>query len=269
MLMGPAGRELWKQLHHAENYGTKIQFNAAEKFYNDFYKVYPSGIAWDTPLRSYKREVNEMKDMKTRIYPISARKPATDQKTITAIEGTVKKWQNIMAGGVDEGYNNCPLCEEFYRCLECPIKAKTGEVECDKTPYRDWVSHWERKHRKGDITKEKTIRCSICAGLAYQELDFLENLLKKHKEKGVEKLPGMLYYGGDHLDIKSKYSSDLHVLGFAGIEKAYLINLRDGCHFGPVDAPGVAGITEERFDKFFTSDIEYKVTLVKPSSRRP
>lgn len=51
-------------------------------------------------------------------------KMATYEETKEALEGAIKKWEKIYAGvGVDEGVDNCPLCELFDDddCTGCPV----------------------------------------------------------------------------------------------------------------------------------------------------
>jgi len=53
-----------------------------------------------------------------------------NKRTRTALEGSIKKWENIVAlKGGDNGVVNCPLCQEFYAgpedgesCDACPIR---------------------------------------------------------------------------------------------------------------------------------------------------
>jgi len=38
-----------------------------------------------------------------------------DAKALEALKGSIKKWERIVEGtGVDEGADNCPLCELFW-----------------------------------------------------------------------------------------------------------------------------------------------------------
>lgn len=73
-----------------------------------------------------------------------------DTKTCEALEGSIKKWELILAGeGRDEGYRNCPLCQMFNTpelnasrtgpaCEGCPVREETGEGGCRNTPYEKW-----------------------------------------------------------------------------------------------------------------------------------
>ena len=68
-----------------------------------------------------------------------------DHKTLTALRGSIAKWEAIVAGtGEDLGYKNCPLCAEFWDdgvCSGCPVSDATGEAGCAGTPYDDYLDH--------------------------------------------------------------------------------------------------------------------------------
>ena len=65
-----------------------------------------------------------------------------DKETAEALEGSIRKWEAIVAGtGKDEGINNCPLCQKFYldmRCDGCPVSIRTGKPVCEGSPYDHW-----------------------------------------------------------------------------------------------------------------------------------
>lgn len=73
--------------------------------------------------------------------------PAMDAETLTALQGSIAKWEAIVVGtGIDEGAYNCPLCVKFngfwfpevgYRgsCGQCPVKLSTKQEGCAGTPY--------------------------------------------------------------------------------------------------------------------------------------
>lgn len=72
-----------------------------------------------------------------------------DERTLKALEGSIKKWADIVAGtGVDEGTDNCPLCKEFFKkqtpkgpyCVGCPVADKANAVGCHSTPYISWAA---------------------------------------------------------------------------------------------------------------------------------
>lgn len=59
--------------------------------------------------------------------------------TLAALQGSIKKWEKIVEGiGLDCGRRNCPLCQLFPDCTNCPVAKHTGRVCCLCTPYIDW-----------------------------------------------------------------------------------------------------------------------------------
>ena len=61
-------------------------------------------------------------------------------EVIEALEGSIRKWQGIVAGTeVDKGAQNCALCQMFLlrrkSCKGCPVSAATGHSGCRQTPY--------------------------------------------------------------------------------------------------------------------------------------
>jgi len=71
-----------------------------------------------------------------------------DIETLKALKGSIKKWERIVEGtGVDEGADNCPLCE---------------------------IKHVDKKKMK--------VYCATCKELAQKELDFLRSLLPKEEK---------------------------------------------------------------------------------------
>jgi hypothetical protein len=63
-----------------------------------------------------------------------------DDETLAALKGSIAKWEAIVDGtGVDDGPDNCPLCEIFYakECIGCPVALKSGYPGCSNTPYED------------------------------------------------------------------------------------------------------------------------------------
>jgi len=114
-------------------------------------------------------------------------------KTLKVLKGSIKKWEKIVEGtGIDEGTDNCPLCELFYYkdCHGCPVYEKTNCPDCIDTPCGDWNEHIATKHKeKGDYK----VYCPVCKELAQKELDFLKSLLPrsqklKLKIKGIKKI---------------------------------------------------------------------------------
>lgn len=72
-----------------------------------------------------------------------------DPKTLIALRGSIAKWQAIVDGtGEDHGTANCPLCAMFYAgrddCAGCPVRAHTGQPNCEDTPYMDYIEAVEQ-----------------------------------------------------------------------------------------------------------------------------
>lgn len=65
-----------------------------------------------------------------------------DAKTLKALEGSIKKWEKIVARtGFDNGCGNCPLCRQFleHGCVGCPVVTRTGKTVCKGTPYSSFA----------------------------------------------------------------------------------------------------------------------------------
>src|SRR6202046_5807636 len=102
-----------------------------------------------------------------------------DEITLTALKGSIAKWEAIVAGtDTDRGGDNCPLCQMFYKpsgphyitCNGCPVSDATGQSHCDGSPY-EW-------YYIGKSPEELKI-------VAAAELDFLRSLLPQ-SDGGVE-----------------------------------------------------------------------------------
>lgn len=114
-----------------------------------------------------------------------------DEKTLTALRGSIAKWEAIVAGtGVDNGITDCPLCTLFYPAKrendgepcsrECPVVAVTNRSFCISSPYEAWLKH---HYLLGHHWDDKKIRCEECIRLANEELSFLKSLLPKDDER--------------------------------------------------------------------------------------
>lgn len=110
-----------------------------------------------------------------------------NKETLLALQGSIKKWEAIVAGtGWDKGANNCPLCQRFPfgRCHNedpfesnsennevCPVALKAGRAYCESTPYMDWIAtHGGRIPPVKVSTQEQLEAAKI-------ELTFLKSLL--------------------------------------------------------------------------------------------
>jgi hypothetical protein len=108
-----------------------------------------------------------------------AERSPMDADTLTALRGSIAKWQAIVDGtGIDDGVNNCPLCQKFngevlgrddepldedcegaWVCRGCPVAEATNRDHCGGTPYVAYCCDGKTRSR------------------AITELDFLISLL--------------------------------------------------------------------------------------------
>jgi len=111
-----------------------------------------------------------------------------DKETLEALKDAIEKWKNIEEGkGVDEGCDNCPLCnylrdEETDRidCQYCPVLTSgKGSMFCGNTPYDKWTLHYLQSHREFYYKFQRNARCPQCVQIAQEERKFLESLLPK------------------------------------------------------------------------------------------
>ena len=112
-----------------------------------------------------------------------------DTEALTALEGSIKKWEAIVAGtGADHGMENCPLCQEFadnrdpdpegaLECYGCPVSTETRSTSCDNTPYVVWARASAKG--EGNVYKNQPWLATTpeLVTLAQAELDFLKSLL--------------------------------------------------------------------------------------------
>lgn len=108
-----------------------------------------------------------------------------DEKTLTALQGSIAKWQRILEGGIENGYRDCPLCELFFNddedgdgidtCAGCPVSERAGMDCCSGTPYEEWSNYqWKNRAERevgSRVFDEKSKQ------MAQSELDFLKSLL--------------------------------------------------------------------------------------------
>lgn len=100
---------------------------------------------------------------------------------MTPLEKSIKHWEKNVAAEYPEeasvAWRDCALCLEYYYgdCVGCPIQAKTGESNCEGTPYNaadealgSWIEY-------GDEFKPDF------RAAAQQMLDFLKSLLPEEQ----------------------------------------------------------------------------------------
>jgi len=112
-----------------------------------------------------------------------------DKKTLEALKGSIKKWENIENwGGIDKGSDNCPLCQVFgdNDCEDCPVMMKTGKTQCNGSPWLDFRRHIGAEH--SNEPKDEAgwiiykVYCDECKRLARKEKRFLISLLYEGEE---------------------------------------------------------------------------------------
>lgn len=107
---------------------------------------------------------------------------AMDERTLTALQGSIAKWEAIVAGtGKDGGPLNCPLCREFHpdyrtdhstNCEGCPI-ATAGFAGCANEEYEAFCRASDRLEMDGEDNTAATRMHAAAIG----ELAFLKTLL--------------------------------------------------------------------------------------------
>lgn len=100
--------------------------------------------------------------------------------TLKALKASIAHWRRMADGkahGGEEPYGeHCALCDmflnEFNRCTGCPVATRTGEIDCNNTPY------WKARNAWDDYGRDsKHFRAA-----ARKELAFLKSLLPKGKK---------------------------------------------------------------------------------------
>lgn len=102
---------------------------------------------------------------------------ATYEETKEALEGSIRKWELIVAGeGIDDGTKNCPLCQLFPDCEDgCPVEYD-GCNGCDNSEFRDWYWHLKNDHPIEFKKCNRRVLCDICKEHAVAELEYLRSL---------------------------------------------------------------------------------------------
>nr|MDQ2987417.1 hypothetical protein [Armatimonadota bacterium] len=117
---------------------------------------------------------------------------AMNAKTLKALEGSIKKWEAIVAGtGEDKGADNCPLCRVFIdpflspdTCGGCPVRERTGSRYCSDSPYDAWAAGVRRDYSAAVVNRgggKRIASTPKLVALAQAELDFLRSLLPESR----------------------------------------------------------------------------------------
>ena len=108
-----------------------------------------------------------------------------NKKTLKALNGSIKKWEEIVKStdAEDNGTANCPLCMAFSSCNDCPVGNLTRNnysSGCQTTPYEEWEKHQIDCHTYTSSLPYTRIKgCRKCLRIAKTELNFLRGLLPK------------------------------------------------------------------------------------------
>ena len=110
------------------------------------------------------------------------------------LKQSIVKWKRLADGKPKPtqtiGIQSCPLCSEFFHrkdetflnCAGCPVRERTGQRFCAKTPY-DAVffalRDFQAVHRG---STEGFLRSRRFQKIARRELEFLVSLLPNSKE---------------------------------------------------------------------------------------
>lgn len=90
------------------------------------------------------------------------------KKQITALKGSIRKWEKIVDGsGNDDGCKNCPCCQMWASnnlCYGCPIAAFSGEESCYNTPYDSLPPSYREDYQTGAKKELNYIRKVLKAG---------------------------------------------------------------------------------------------------------
>lgn len=123
-----------------------------------------------------------------------------DEETLTALQGSIAKWEEIVAGtGFDDGADNCPLCFLFVNkeadepewaqdgCFGCPVAHAVNEQGCSKTPYSNW-SLYQLEDRRFNGPNRVAFDARS-KELAQHEVDFLKSLLPSSPSAALDANP--------------------------------------------------------------------------------
>ena len=123
-----------------------------------------------------------------------------NQETLTALVGSILKWDTIALGcGRDEAGNNCPLCvlsgkSSAISCMDCPIALKTGEDQCNQTPYWDIRNTLFERYSLPECTKDTEYHTMVA--------------LFANIEQFIEFMVDLLPEGFDHKNITYEYVAE-------------------------------------------------------------
>lgn len=104
-----------------------------------------------------------------------------DERTLTALQGSIAKWEKVVNGALEHGPQDCPLCKLFFfdedECKGCPVAERSGKDACSGTPYMLWIKYVGDHRRASTEYVEIKVFDDKSKQLAQDELDFLKSLL--------------------------------------------------------------------------------------------
>jgi hypothetical protein len=157
-----------------------------------------------------------------------------------ALEKSIEHWEKIVIGESYSTTDNCSLCNLFFinDCEGCPIKEKTGQAQCDDSPFREFIKHINLNHKSFIPVSNFHYQtyCPECKRLAREELEFLKSLRKE------------IYSIGDKF--KDGFTRDVYILAQTLFGKVSLINLIDANRYREPEAVNdIHKITEEEMKR--------------------
>jgi len=102
----------------------------------------------------------------------------TEEVIVKLLQYSVEKWEEIAEEKIAEkGAETCALCLFFLsdNCERCPVKERTGRINCVGSPFIAWRAHHAAMHSH----KSRMAYCPVCKIMAKQELNFLKSLLEE------------------------------------------------------------------------------------------
>jgi hypothetical protein len=104
-----------------------------------------------------------------------------EKEQTEALKRQIEEWVKVLCGEAEAEV--LPCCEKYdaesvfdHECMGCPISQYVGETVCWGTPYHHWWRHACSQHPGVEDLK---ILCPECRKIAYEELKFLCDLLKR------------------------------------------------------------------------------------------
>ncbi len=104
-----------------------------------------------------------------------------DKTKRLAMGDNLIRWLKISRGLIrDKGSAHNTLCALVIKnvdCGGCPIKNKTGQSQCEGTPYPNWIKHHIKDHPVESIENGYHVECGECKELARDMYDFYLDML--------------------------------------------------------------------------------------------